>query len=183
MNDEEMIEEILPDDENVELSVEETEEIADETENLPETEPEIAEETETAEPEVEIPAETVEKTSRIGEFEQKEALDNEYDEFKRLFPGVSIKDLPDAVRESVNSGVPLAAAYALFEKRRAAELVDAETVNLRNRSLSAGSVKEATSNDIYYSPREVREMSPDEVHKNFSAILRSMDQWKSYTDN
>ena len=176
MNDEEIIEEILPDDENVEVTAEE---IADETE----IEPEVEEYTETVEPEVEIPNEAVEKPSRIGEFEQKEALDNEYDEFKRLFPGVSVKDLPESVRESVNSGVPLAAAYALFEKRRAAELVDAETVNLRNRSLSAGSVNDATSNDIYYSPREVREMSPDEVHKNFSAILRSMDHWKSYTDN
>ena len=179
MNDEEMIEETVSDDENVEITVEEIEE----TENDIETEPEIPEETEISDPEVEIPTETVEKPSRIGEFEQKEALDNEYDEFKRLFPGVSVRDLPDAVRESVNSGVPLAAAYALFEKRRAAELADAENVNLRNREFSTGSVKETASNEVYYSPREVREMTPDEVHNNFSAILKSMDHWKTYTEN
>ena len=179
MNDEEIIEEMVPDDENAEVSVEEIEEIPDETE----IEPEMSENTEISEPEVEIPAETLEKTSRINEFEQKEAIDNEYDEFKRLFPGVSVKDLPETVRESVNSGVPLAAAYALFEKRRAAELADAENVNLRNSELSVGSVKKAASNEIYYSPREVREMSPDEVHENFSAILKSMDHWNSYTEN
>ena len=179
MNDEEMIEETLLEDENIEITVEEIEE----TENDIETEPEITEKTENSDPEPEISEETPKKLSRIGEFEQKEALDNEYDEFKRLFPGVSIKDLPDTVRESVNSGVPLAAAYALFEKRRAAELSDAETVNLRNSQTSSGSVKKFTSNDVYYSPREVREMSPDEVHKNFSEILKSMDHWNSYTEN
>ena len=84
MNDEEIIEEMVPDDENAEVSVEEIEEIPDETE----IEPEMSENTEISEPEVEIPAETLEKTSRINEFEQKEAIDNEYDEFKRLFPGV-----------------------------------------------------------------------------------------------
>ena len=179
MNDEEMIEETLSGDENVDITVEEIEE----TENDIETEPEIVEDTETIAFEPEISEETPEKLSRMVEFEQKEALDNEYDEFKRLFPGVSVKDLPETVRESVNSGVPLAAAYALFEKRRAAELADAENVNLRNSELSVGSVKKAASNEIYYSPREVREMSPDEVHENFSAILKSMDHWNSYTEN
>ena len=179
MNDEEMIEKTLSGDENVDITVEEIEE----TENDIETEPEIACETETFVSEPEISEETPEKLSRMVEFEQKEALDNEYDEFKRLFPGVSVRDLPDAVRESVNSGVPLAAAYALFEKRRAAELSDAENVNLRNRELSVGSIKETASNEVYYSPREVREMTPDEVHNNFSAILKSMDHWKTYTEN
>ena len=179
MNDEEMIEKTLSGDENVDITVEEIEE----TENDIETEPEIACETETSVSEPEISEETPEKLSRMVEFEQKEALDNEYDEFKRLFPGVSVRDLPDAVRESVNSGVPLAAAYALFEKRRAAELSDAENVNLRNRELSVGSIKETASNEVYYSPREVREMTPDEVHNNFSAILKSMDHWKTYTEN
>ena len=183
MNDEEMIEETLSGDENVDITVEEIEETPEEPETETEIEPEIAEDAETFVSEPGISEETPEKLSRMVEFEQKEALDNEYDEFKRLFPGVSVKDLPDAVRESVNSGVPLAAAYALFEKRRAAELADAENVNLRNREFSTGSVKEAASNEVYYSPREVREMTPDEVHNNFSAILKSMDHWKTYTEN
>ena len=169
--------------ENAEITVEETEEVAEASVEECEIVPEITEETEFSDPEPEISEEAPEKLSRIGEFEQKEALDNEYDEFKRLFPGVSIKDLPDTVRESVNYGVPLAAAYALFEKRRAVEFSDAETVNLRNSQTSSGSVKKFTSNDVYYSPKEVREMSPDEVHKNFSEILKSMDHWNSYTEN
>lgn len=183
MNDEEMIEETLCSEENLDMSGEEIEETPEEIENEIEIEPEIPAEPENPVEETVEPDFCDEKPSRIVEFEQKEAIDNEYDEFKRLFPGVSVKDLPDAVRESVDSGVPLAAAYALFEKRRAAELADAEAVNLRNRELSTGSVEKAAPGDVYYSPREVREMSPDEVHKNFSAILKSMDHWKSYTDN
>lgn len=183
MNDEEMTEEIEETEENPTETVEEPEEIHEETVEEVEIEPESSDEAEISAPEPEISEEIEEKPSRIAEFEQKEAIEREYDEFKRLFPGVSIKDLPETVREAVNSGVPLAAAYALFEKRRAAEFADAENVNLRNSELSAGSVKEAVSNEIYYSPREVREMSPDEVHKNFSDILRSMNHWKSYTDN
>ena len=183
MNDEEMTEEIEEIEENPTKIVEEVEEIPEENPEEVETEPESSDEVEISVPEPEISEEIEEKPSRIAEFEQKEAIECEYDEFKRLFPGVSIKDLPETVRESVNSGVPLAAAYALFEKRRAAELADAENVNLRNSELSAGSVKEAVSNEIYYSPREVREMSPDEVHENFSAILKSMDHWNSYTEN
>jgi hypothetical protein len=30
----------------------------------------------------------------------------------------------------------------------------------------------------YFSPQQVRNMSPKEVHENYSAIMRSMKEWK-----
>ena len=100
----------------------------------------------------------------------------ELEEFQQLYPEISPKDLPQSVRDQVAEGVPLSAAYALFEKRAATAQKHASAVNKRNASLSAGRVGQDTAEE-YFTPDEVRAMSQKQVHENYQKILESMKSW------
>ncbi len=97
----------------------------------------------------------------------------ELDEFCTLFPSVSPSNLPSEVRQQIDSGVPLAAAYALFEKR---ETLRRER-GKKNAEHSWHGMKDSVGGE-YYSPSEVRSMSQKEVHKNYKKIIESMKHWK-----
>ena len=96
-------------------------------------------------------------------------------EFAELFPDTPIDKLPDAVWEDVGRGIPVSAAYALFERRSARAKQIAEEVNLQNRFRSPGALGSARSGFLTLS--EVRSMSPAEVRKNYQRILQSMQKW------
>ncbi len=97
-------------------------------------------------------------------------------EFRDLYPDRSPDSLPDAVWEDVRNGIPLCAAVALSERRRARLEEKAEAANRANASRAAGSVREAT--DGFLSAREVRAMSPAEVRENYKQIMLSMPSWQ-----
>ncbi len=100
----------------------------------------------------------------------------EIGEFSAVFPETSIESVPSEVWNSVNAGVPLAAAYALYEKKRAAYQKFTQSVNQKNYEQSSGAVgKETDSN--YYSPSEVKKMSPAEVRAKYNIIVESMKKW------
>ena len=105
-----------------------------------------------------------------------ERLGEEYAEFYELYPRTPIGQLPDSVWDDVRRGIPLAAAYALCEKKRARAAERAKEENERNRSRSAGSPDRAAAGE--FSPAEVRAMSPAEVRKNYRQIMLSMQNWK-----
>lgn len=90
-----------------------------------------------------------------------------------LYPGVRISDLPREVRESE---LPLAAAYALYEKKQERIAEAAAEANRRNAERSAGGLSSFT--ETFYSPDEVRRMTRKEVRDNYESILRSMKRWK-----
>ena len=97
-------------------------------------------------------------------------------EFLELYPDADFKDLPDSVWKDVGRGVPLAAAFALFERKRFCTEQKAFAYNTLNSQRSAGGL-EATPSD-YYSPNEVRAMTPSEVRANYDKIMRSMQKWQ-----
>ena len=97
-------------------------------------------------------------------------------EFAELYPDVSLKSLPDSIWESVKNGVPIAAAYALHERRSSLERTKAELINNANSRSSSGSLDSPPAED-YFSPAEVRAMSAAEVRANYSTIIRSMSKW------
>ena len=47
-----------------------------------------------------------------------ERLAREGEEFRVLYPNTNMQDLPDIIWEDVARGIPIAAAYALLERRR-----------------------------------------------------------------
>ena len=103
-------------------------------------------------------------------------LEGECAEFSELYPSVPLSTLPDSIWQSVKKGVPLAAAYALEERKSALAAMKADTVNGENRKMSSGSLKNDQRGD-FFTPSEVRAMSPSEVRANYTKIINSMSKW------
>ncbi len=109
--------------------------------------------------------------------EREEAhLRETFGEFRSLFPGVRSEGIPDSVWQEVDRGIPLCAAFALHEKRMEAERHRADEVNRRNARLSAGRAGTDTAAE-YFSPDEVRAMSPSQVREHYAKIRASMKKW------
>lgn len=100
----------------------------------------------------------------------------EYAEFRELYPDADTEALPEDVLKSVEAGLPLAAAYALYEKRIQKRSADIAAHNKSTREVSFGSVGKSPESD-YFTPDEVRAMSQGEVRANYSKILQSMKNW------
>ncbi len=113
--------------------------------------------------------------------EEKEAeqtrILNELGEFSRLFPDVTVNSIPAPVWKRVENGLPLSAAYALYEREESIRQYKANAINAKNASLSAGSAGAPTGEE-YFSPEEVRKMTQKEVHENFAKIKHSMKLWR-----
>ena len=108
--------------------------------------------------------------------EEQARILGELGDFNRLFPDIAVRQVPESVWSRVKEGLPLSAAYALYEKESAAAAAHAERINRRNASLSPGQAGRNTSGE-YFSPEEVRAMSQRQVHENYRKILDSMKQW------
>ncbi|MBE6529244.1 MAG: hypothetical protein E7680_01410 [Ruminococcaceae bacterium] len=111
------------------------------------------------------------RSSRKALIEQEAELE----EFRDLFPDASLSALPDVVLSDIQRGVPLAAAYALNERRSQRLAKIAESANAANRARSSGSAEGDSVG--FLSPAEVRNMTPTEVRKQYRQILLSMPKW------
>ena len=118
--------------------------------------------------------------SQIAHLEELKRSHNrilaEIGDFAALFPEIPIESIPDTVWESVKNGTPLAASYALYEKRMASEALRIARINAKNASKSPGSAGTDTAGE-YFSPEDVKKMSRAEVHANYSKIKESMKKW------
>jgi hypothetical protein len=126
-----------------------------------------------------------EEVLRLRESLQKQSEESsrrirELEDFNRLFPNIPITDLPESVTALTDQGVPLAAAYALYEKELATTRARADEINRKNAFLSAGKAGTQTANE-FFTPDEVRSMSPRQVHENYSKIRESMTHWRNKT--
>lgn len=115
------------------------------------------------------------KTLAEKEQEQQKAM-RELGEFNSLYPEKSVKDIPDDVWRSVEEGIPLSAAYALYERKNHMDRFRAEQINMQNAARSAGIAGKDTGSE-YFSPDEVRAMSQKQVHDNYKKIVESMKRW------
>ncbi len=106
---------------------------------------------------------------------QMEHIERQYTEFCTLYPNTPIRTLSEEVWQGVANGNSLAAAFALAEHRRALSQKKASDSNAFNRSRSAGAVK--STENLEFSPAEVRAMTSEEVRANLSKIMRSMQKW------
>ena len=104
-----------------------------------------------------------------------ERIGVECEEFRHLYPDVSLSSLCDAVWEDVHRGVPISAAYALSERKKQLAEKAALESNLQNAARSAGPLSALPTE--YYSPAEVRAMSQAEVRANYQKIMKSIQQW------
>ena len=100
----------------------------------------------------------------------------ELEDFNAFFPTVHVATIPDSVWDSVKKGVPLAAAYAFYQRKCELEAEKIAEINKSNASRSAGVAGKNTASE-YFSPDDVRKMSHAEVHANYSKIKESMKTW------
>ena len=118
---------------------------------------------------------TLKKALADKEQEQQKAM-RDLHEFNTLYPEKSVKDIPADVWRSVEEGVPLSAAYALYERKNHMDRFRAEQINMQNAARSAGVAGKDTASE-YFSPDEVRAMSQKQVHDNYKKIVESMKRW------
>ena len=122
--------------------------------------------------------------TRIGELEAAlaereqlaERMTRECEEFEKYFPEISLRSLPESVWTQVHAGVPLAAAYALYERGVQNERKKAEEREARAAACCVGVTHKAQDN--YFSPAQVRAMSRREVRENYDRIFESMRHWQ-----
>lgn len=98
-------------------------------------------------------------------------------EFSALYPETAAEEIPESVWDAVKGGLPLAAAYALHERRAMLARAEAEAEQEKARERSSGAL-EGGGGDLFYSPAEVRAMNAAQVRQNYSAILASMQRWQ-----
>ena len=108
--------------------------------------------------------------------EQQERLTRELGEFSELFPETPPSAIPEEIWEEVRRGIPLAAAFALREKKEQMRNARIGEINKRNSLCSAGMAGVGTSGE-YFTPDEVRAMSRGEVKANYEKIIASMKKW------
>ena len=102
----------------------------------------------------------------------------EYAEFCELYPEISLEACNDHVWRAVEAGVPLAAAYALEERRNAMRQQTAAVSNAQNRDRSVGRIHD--NQQDFFTPDEVRAMNAQDVRSNLSKIMLSMKKWGKY---
>lgn len=112
-----------------------------------------------------------------NELSAQRKLAGQLREFSALYPETAAEEIPESVWDAVKGGLPLAAAYALHERRAVLARAEAEAEREKARVRSSGAL-EGGGGDLFYSPAEVRAMNAAQVRQNYSAILASMQRWQ-----
>lgn len=138
------------------------------TEEVTEEVPETAEEDELSA----LRAALAEKEQLLADMTAaKDRFEAEFAEFRKEFPEVPLGRVDDGVWEQVGKGVPLAAAYALAERRAMKQAQTSRRETGAWHSLSGG------TDEGLFTPSEVRAMTEREVRRNYDRILESMKRW------
>lgn len=111
-----------------------------------------------------------------AELERTKRLEAELLDFTEVFPEQDVRAIPDEVWQDVRKGNSLAAAFALFERKKANVQARAAEVNQINAYRSSGRAGSDAANE-FFSPDDVRAMSQSEVRANYSRIIESMKKW------
>ena len=101
---------------------------------------------------------------------------DEIKEFEKYFPEVGLHQIPNDVWEQVREGASLSASFALNLKKLEMERKRASDFNEKNRRMSSGSLMQNES-EKYFSPSEVKKMTPAQVKSHYDDILESMRHW------
>lgn len=107
---------------------------------------------------------------------EKERIASENELLADLYPDVKRSELPEAVeKEAAEKNMPLAAAYALYLRRRELSEAEGQIAARLAASESAGAMK-GDCGETLYSIDEIRAMSRKEIRRSYKAILRSLER-------
>ncbi len=108
--------------------------------------------------------------------ESKERKQREREEFRALYPNVDWNTLPQSVL--CDESLPLAAAYALYERRQARAKELAQAQNELNLQKSVGAVRHDGGHDGHFALSEIKRMSAKEIRAHYNSVLRSLQKQK-----
>lgn len=111
-----------------------------------------------------------------AELAEKERILAEEALLNELYPGVDRSALPEAVeREAAEKNMPLAAAYALYLRRRELSAAEGKVAAKLAAAESTGALG-GDCGETLYSIDEIRAMSRKEIRRSYKAILRSLER-------
>lgn len=111
-----------------------------------------------------------------AELAEKERIRVEEALLSELYPDVKRSALPEAVeREAAEKQMPLAAAYALYLRRRELAAAEGQVAAMLAAAESAGALS-GDCGEALYSIDEIRAMSRKEIRRSYKAILRSLER-------
>lgn len=102
--------------------------------------------------------------------------ETEKNELLSLFPNANVDSLPDGVVKEMEKGLPMAAAYAVYERKQYIRSKEIDTHNDSTKKSGFGKIRTESTVE-FFSPSEVRAMSKSEVKKNYKRIIQSMKSW------
>ena len=105
---------------------------------------------------------------------KSERVRSDIEAFRRVFPSVVPDEIPESVWSAVAEGVPLAAAYALYEKEASAVGELAKQVNETNAAARA----DGAAQYDFITAQQLENMTPAEVKSNYRRIIDSMKKRK-----
>lgn len=119
------------------------------------------------------------------EYEAQKAKESNYKEFLETYPDVKPEDIPQSVWQEFEKGKSLVDAYAKHEnqllKTKLSEIEKSKEIqakNEENAQSSTGSLGKEGSNKLpFFTKEQVEKMTPDQVNKNWKAIMESQKQW------
>ena len=118
----------------------------------------------------------LELKSRDEREEMNSRMLKELNEFQEYFPEVDIRAISDEVWEQVKNGASLSASFALNLRKIEIERKKVNDFNEKNRRMSTGSLIQGDGEN-YYSPSEVKRMTPAQVKAHYDDIVESMRHW------
>lgn len=124
----------------------------------------------------ELEALRLELKSRDEREEMNSRMLKELNEFQEYFPEVDIRAISDEVWEQVKNGASLSASFALNLRKIEIERKKVNDFNEKNRRMSTGSLIQGDGEN-YYSPSEVKRMTPAQVKAHYDDIVESMRHW------
>jgi hypothetical protein len=80
------------------------------------------------------------------------------------------------VWQKVRKGASLCAEFSLIQRKAELEKRRINNINEQNRRMSAGSLGNSDG-EKYYSPSEVKKMTPLQVREHYDDIIESMRHW------
>ena len=131
--------------------------------------------------ELQILKEEVEKLRRqLSERDQidkaNERMNVEFTKFYEYFPDFNLEQVPDEIWDKVKKGASLSAEFSLYLRKIESEKKMVGDINKKNRQMSAGAIG-MSEGEKYYSPSEVKRMSPSQVKAHYDDIIESMRHW------
>lgn len=105
-----------------------------------------------------------------------EKLRSELVDFYELFPDTNPDQIPSEIWERVSRGASLSAEYSLLLRKKELEKKRIYDFNEKNRRMSAGAIG-FNDGEKYYSPAEVKKMTPAQVKAHYDDIIESMRHW------